>query len=115
MRRPRCDTPVLLINPLIACPTGPVFAGWDGIDRGALDPLAWPRGRNDLAASAMALVPQIEEVLAVLRAQLPAVARMSGSGATCFAIFATEAERDAAADRIIADHPDWWVMTSALR
>ena len=109
------DMPVLLVNPLIPCPTGPVFAGWDGIDRGALDPLAWPRGRNDLAASAMALVPQIEEVLAVLRAQLPTVARMSGSGATCFAIFATEAERDAAADRIIADHPDWWVMTSALR
>lgn len=109
------ETPVLLVNPLIACPTGPVFGGWDGIDRGALDPLAWARGRNDLTASAMALVPEIEDVLAVLRAQLPQVARMSGSGATCFAVFASEAERDAAAERIIADHPDWWVMTSLLR
>ncbi|WP_264611258.1 4-(cytidine 5'-diphospho)-2-C-methyl-D-erythritol kinase [Sphingobium sp. B11D3B] len=109
------ETPVLLVNPLIACPTGPVFGGWDGIDRGALDPLAWARGRNDLTASAMALVPEIEEVLAVLRAQLPQVARMSGSGATCFAVFASEVERDAAADRIIVDHPDWWVMTSLLR
>ncbi len=107
--------PILLVNPLVPCPTGPVFKGWDGIDRGPLDPAEWRRGRNDLAASAMGLVPEIEEVLAVLRAQLPMVARMSGSGATCFALFGGEAERDAAADRIIADHPDWWVMTSALR
>lgn len=107
--------PALLVNPLIACPTGPVFGGWDGADRGPLDPAAWRRGRNDLTASAIALVPEIDEVLAVLRAQLPQIARMSGSGATCFALFGGEAERDAAADRIIADHPGWWVMTSSLR
>lgn len=106
---------ILLVNPLVECLTGPVFRGWDGIDRGPLDPLDWRRGRNDLAASAIALVPEIDEVLAVLKAQLPALARMSGSGATCFALFGSEAERDAAADRIIADHPDWWVMTSTLR
>jgi 4-diphosphocytidyl-2-C-methyl-D-erythritol kinase len=107
--------PVLLVNPLFACPTGPVFKGWDGIDRGPLDPAEWRRGRNDLAASAVALVPEIDEVLAVLRAQLPSLARMSGSGATCFALFSSEAERDAAAERIEDDHPDWWVMASALR
>lgn len=108
-------TPILLVNPLIPCPTGQVFAGWDGVDRGPLDPNAWQRGRNDLAASAIALVPEIDEVLAVLKAQLPRVARMSGSGATCFALFGNEAQRDAAADRLIADHPDWWIMTSRLR
>ncbi len=108
-------TPILLINPLIPCPTGPVFAGWDGVDRGALDPPEWQRGRNDLAASAIALVPEIDEVLAVLKAQLPRAVRMSGSGATCFALFGNEAQRDAAADRLIADHPDWWIMTSRLR
>ncbi len=107
--------PMLLVNPLVPCQTGPVFRGWDGIDRGPLDPLAWRQGRNDLAASAIALVPEIDEVLAVLRAQLPELVRMSGSGATCFALFGSDAERDAAVDRIVDDHPDWWVMTSALR
>ncbi len=105
----------LLVNPLTACPTALVYKGWDGVDRGPLDPAQWRRARNDLAAPAMALVPEIDEVLAVLRAQLPMVARMSGSGATCFALFTDEAARDTAADRIIADHPDWWVMTSDLR
>ncbi len=107
--------PVLLVNPLVPCPTGAVYQGWDGVDRGPLDPEAWRSGRNDLAASALALVPEIDAVLAVLRAQLPTLARMSGSGATCFALFASEAERDAAAARIVEDHPDWWVMASVLR
>ncbi|MBT2187675.1 4-(cytidine 5'-diphospho)-2-C-methyl-D-erythritol kinase [Sphingobium nicotianae] len=107
--------PVLLVNPLVPCPTGPVFRGWDGIDRGSLDPQEWRRGRNDLAAPAIALVPEIDEVLAVLKAQLPSLARMSGSGATCFALFGSEAERDAAADRIEADHPDWWTLATSLR
>ncbi len=109
------DMPVLLVNPLVECPTGAVFAGWDGVDRGPLDPVEWRRGRNDLAAPAIALVPEIEDVLAVLKAQLPELARMSGSGATCFALFASAAERDAAAERIEADHPDWWVLATALR
>jgi len=107
--------PLLLVNPLLPCPTGPVYGGWDGIDCGPLDPAQWRRGRNDLAASAIALVPEIDDVLAVLRAQLPTLARMSGSGATCFALFADEAQRDAAAHRIADDHPDWWVMASHLR
>jgi len=108
-------TPVLLVNPLVECPTGPVFKGWDGIDRGPLDPAEWRRGRNDLSAPAIALVPEIDEVLAVLRAQLPSLVRMSGSGATCFALFGSEEERDAAAARIEDDHPDWWLMASELR
>ena len=107
--------PVLLVNPLISCPTGPVFQGWDGVDRGPLDPAEWRRGRNDLVAPAIALVPEIDEVLAVLKAQLPSLARMSGSGATCFALFASDAERDAAARRIDDDHPDWWTLASVLR
>lgn len=108
-------TPILLVNPLIECLTAPVFKGWDGVDRGALDPLAWRRGRNDLSDSAMDLVPEIDEVIAVLRAQLPSVTRMSGSGATCFALFGSEAERDGAAGRIEKDHPDWWTMATSLR
>jgi len=108
-------TPILLVNPLAPCPTAVVYRGWDGVDRGPLDPAGWRQGRNDLAASAIALVPEIDELLAVLRAQLPSLARMSGSGATCFALFASDAERDAAADRIADDHPGWWVMATSLR
>lgn len=108
-------TPILLVNPLLPCPTGPVFKGWDGVDRGALTPTEWRRSRNDLTSPAIALVPEIDEVLAVLKAQLPSLARMSGSGATCFALFASDADRDAAADRIEDGHPDWWLCATSLR
>lgn len=111
--------PLLLVNPCIPLATGPVFAGWDRRDRGALaggSALASARtGRNDLEPPALALVPEIDAVLAVLRAQLPLLARMSGSGASCFALFRSIAERDAAATRIANDHPDWWVMAGAVR
>lgn len=111
--------PVLLVNPREPLATGPVFAGWDQRDRGALaggPALAAARtGRNDLETPALALVPQIDEVLAVLRAQLPLLARMSGSGASCFALFRSVAERDAAAVRIADDHPDWWQMSGRIR
>jgi 4-diphosphocytidyl-2-C-methyl-D-erythritol kinase len=106
---------ILLVNPLLACPTGPVFKAWDQIDRGPLDPVEWRRGRNDLQSPALNLVPEIDEVLAVLKAQLPSLARMSGSGATCFALFDRSEDRDAAADRIEATNPDWWTLATSLR
>lgn len=111
--------PVLLVNPREPLATGPVFAGWDGRDRGALNDgpalVAARVGRNDLESPAIALCPEIDEVLAILRAQLPILSRMSGSGATCFALFRSIAECDAAAARIADDHPDWWLMTGAVR
>ncbi len=112
-------TPVLLVNPRIPLATGPVFAAWDGKDRGAL-PEGTAReialaGRNDLEPPAQSLCPQIAGVLGALR-QTPAwLARMSGSGATCFALFDDEAGRDEAAARIAAAQPDWWTMSGALR
>lgn len=107
---------ILLVNPLLPCPTGPVFRAWDGVDRGPLAPEGWREGRNDLQEPAVALVPEIAAVLAAL-APLPGVtlARMSGSGATCFALFEGEAERDAAAAVIRAAHPGWWTLGSVLR
>lgn len=112
-------TAVLLVNPLVALATGPVFAAWDGEDRGPLPggtALAIARaGRNDLQAPATALCPDIDDVMTLLRAQLPRLARMSGSGATCFALFDSTAARDAAADRIAADHPEWWLMAGQIR
>ena len=57
-------TPVLLVNPRVPLSTAEVFARWDGEDRGPLGD--WREGRNDLEAPAIALVPQIEAVLAWL-------------------------------------------------
>lgn len=111
--------PVLIVNPRLPLATGPVFAEWDGVDRGALaegPALATAlAGRNDLESPALALCPEIDEVLAVLKAQLPLLARMSGSGASCFALFSNIAARDAAARRIADDHPEWWQLAGALR
>lgn len=78
---------ILLVNPRRPCPTGPVFRAWDEVDRGPLGS-DWLSGRNDLEAPAISLQPAILETLMWLRG-LPGVrlARMSGSGATCFALF----------------------------
>ena len=108
--------PILLVNPLKPCPTGPVFKSWDGIDRGALDKQNWRDARNDLEAPAIVLVPEISEVLAMLKAQAGAtLVRMSGSGATCFGLFETETARDAAANTIMAQQPGWWQLPTVLR
>lgn len=108
--------PLLLVNPRIPCATGPVFRAWDGQDRGALIPQDWRTSRNDLEQPAMALVPAIGDVLLALRAQSGVdIVRMSGSGATCFAIFATIEDRDLAATALKATRPDWWIMTSQFR
>jgi 4-diphosphocytidyl-2-C-methyl-D-erythritol kinase len=111
---------LLLVNPMRPLATGAVFAHWDGIDHGPLDtgdPIAAARkGRNDLEAPAIAILPVIGEILTLLAAQDGvALARMSGSGATCFALFDHEASREAAASAIAAVHPDWWLMRTQLR
>lgn len=113
-------TPVLLVNPRRPVATGPVFAAWDGIDRGALFVGADARAqllaaRNDLQRPATAQCPAIADIVCELGAHRPWLARMSGSGATCFALFDAAAERDAAAARIGASHPHWWLMAGALR
>jgi 4-diphosphocytidyl-2-C-methyl-D-erythritol kinase len=112
--------PVLLVNPRVPVPTGPVFKGWDGVDRGALaggEPLAAAlAGRNDLEAPAIAMQPVIADAVAALAAMPGArLARMSGSGATCFALFGTRGERDAARDAIENHFPGWWTLATLLR
>ena len=113
-------TPVLLVNPREAVATGPVFAAWDGIDRGALfgDPAGRAQlfaARNDLQRAAIAQCPAIVTVLTELGGLSPWLARMSGSGATCFALFDALAERDAASVALATSHPHWWQMAGALR
>ena len=110
---------VLLVNPRVALSTAAVFKGWDGVDHGPLptgpaSEIA-SKGRSDLEPSAIALVPQIAAVLAALRATQPWLARMSGSGATCFALYDDAAKCGAAAAAIKAAHPNWWTMMGALR
>jgi 4-diphosphocytidyl-2-C-methyl-D-erythritol kinase len=71
--------------------------------------------RNDLTDAAIGLMPEIGDILSMLDA-VPGtlLARMSGSGATCFALFAEPAEARAAAARIAADRPDWWVAAGCF-
>jgi 4-diphosphocytidyl-2-C-methyl-D-erythritol kinase len=104
-------TPVLLVNPRVRLSTVEVFAGWDGEDRGPLDD--WRDGRNDLEQSAIALAPQVEAVLAWLGTRPGATfVRMSGSGATCFALFEDDKARDEATTAVPRE---WWRLPTFLR
>jgi 4-diphosphocytidyl-2-C-methyl-D-erythritol kinase len=112
--------PVLLVNPGVALATSAVFAAWDRVDRGPLGPgpalEAAQDGRNDLEAAACSIVPEIRLVLAALSGcDGNLLVRMSGSGATCFALFESTSARDSGAKRIGVDHPSWWQLASCLR
>jgi len=104
-------TPVLLVNPRVPVSTAAIFRAWDGIDRGPLGD--WETGRNDLEPAARALAPVIGDVLASLSSAR--IARMSGSGATCFGLFDSDAGRDAVSARIAAGHPGWWSLPTRLK
>jgi 4-diphosphocytidyl-2-C-methyl-D-erythritol kinase len=70
---------------------------------------------NGLEAPAARLVPEIREVLAALLAlDGPRLARLSGSGPTCFALFATETDAARAGERLAAEFPHWWIAASSL-
>jgi 4-diphosphocytidyl-2-C-methyl-D-erythritol kinase len=110
---------VLLVNPLRPVATGPVFMAWDGVDRGGLD-FADPwqatlHGRNDLQVPAVSLCPAISDVLNKLAQTDAELVRMSGSGATCFALYRSAAARDEANRVIASTCPKWWTMASCLR
>lgn len=111
--------PLLLVNPGVAVSTAAVFKAWDCIDRGALgeatDLQSIGAARNDLEPPAIAIAPAIATLLDWLRAQ-PGVtlARMSGSGATCFALFDSDGARDAAAGATRARFPDAWCLVTRL-
>ena len=118
---------VVLVNPGLSLATPTVFKARTGAfsdparfeaapaDAAALARLLETR-RNDLTAPALALAPEISRVLRALEAEAGAlIARMSGSGATCFSLFAEEAAARAAAQRLRAAHPRWWVAAGKLR
>lgn len=112
------DLPLLLVNPRVALATAPMFAGWDGVDRGpiladgtVLERAA--RGRNDFTAVAARAEPVVADVLAFLiGAPGSGLVRMSGSGATCFALFNDRPARDDAA--AAAEQQGWWALATTL-
>jgi 4-diphosphocytidyl-2-C-methyl-D-erythritol kinase len=120
--------PAVLVNPGVAVATKAVFAGCTPrpappLDLAALAKTASPEQfvtwlgaqSNDLEAPAITLAPVIADVLAALRALAGCrLARMSGSGATCFAVFGSAAEASAAAEMLREKYPSWWVQPTAL-
>jgi 4-diphosphocytidyl-2-C-methyl-D-erythritol kinase len=120
----------VLVNPMRPSPTGAVYRAYDlagAPGDAALPP--WPepletahdlarflsRCRNDLQSPAISLQPAIAEALAALKARPETIfARMSGSGATCFALCACERDRRDLAFSLSAAHPDWWVRDCRL-
>ena len=128
--------PCVLVNPRVPVATRDVFAAL-GLRNGellvgatdVLQAAAWPEAgasvedwvealatsSNDLEAPATRLQPAIGEVLAALNATNGAwLARMSGSGATCFAIYENTAEAQRASQKIQLDRPTWWVHAGIL-
>ncbi len=111
--------PLLLVNPRVPLATGPVFKGWDGVDKGPL-PSGGMRdialaGRNDLQTSAVSICPEIRKILGVLDDTEPYVARMSGSGASCFAIYQRHDVMAEAVQRLRSEQPGWWVAAGTIR
>ncbi len=116
--------PVVLVNPGIPLSTPQIFAALKDRDNGSLpampqqttsaDWLSWlAKQRNDLQNPAIETEPSIATCLEALDARPTCcLARMSGSGATCFGIFETAAQAKAAADAISATHPNWWVVAT---
>ncbi len=128
--------PCVMVNPRVPVATKDVFAAL-GLRNGELlvgatdviEATGWPEAgasledwvealaaaSNDLEAPAMRIQPIIGEVIAALNAADGAwLARMSGSGATCFAIFENTPEAQRAARKIELDHPQWWVHAGTL-
>ena len=119
--------PVVLVNPRVQVSTPRVFFRLDNKENPGLDP--WPDGfedrnavlewlvaqRNDLQTPAIGCCPEIGSVLVALaQEQNCRLARMSGSGATCFGLFERMHLAQSAAQNIRAAHPDWWVRVGRL-
>jgi 4-diphosphocytidyl-2-C-methyl-D-erythritol kinase len=119
----------VLVNPGVAAPTKDVFAALRRArqkPRPAAQARSVPRDRraflaflesraNDLEPAAIRIAPSIAKVLAALRKSKGCeLARMSGSGATCFGLYPSSRAAAAAARRIAAAHPRWWVCATRL-
>lgn len=120
---------MVLINPGVAVPTGPVFRALETVNGASLGAMDWDTEgnaqqsfidwlaaqRNDLQPPAMALTPEIGQALDALgRIEGCQLARMSGSGATCFGLFFDREASERAARDIQAAQPGWWVEAAPV-
>lgn len=109
----------LLVNPLIPISTARIFADWHGNDGGAIhgsDALAMALdGRNDLEPSAKAQLPIIADLIDRLSRSGAALARMSGSGATCFGLFDDYATAKRAESVLLKEFNSLWTMIGRIR
>jgi 4-diphosphocytidyl-2-C-methyl-D-erythritol kinase len=117
--------PAVLVNPAVALATRDVFGKFTGGQGGSkltnvpreFDALieCLDQHGNDLTAAASACAPVVAEVLAALN-KLPGarLTRMSGSGSSCFALFAMQREAVAAAQCLAAEQKGWWVQPTSL-
>ncbi|MGI9386601.1 MAG: 4-(cytidine 5'-diphospho)-2-C-methyl-D-erythritol kinase, partial [Methyloligellaceae bacterium] len=124
---------VVIVNPAIPLPTQTIYAalnapdfaphlvgGTTDLDRsfGDLNQLMayLETAPNDLEQAALSLVPAVGDVKAELAAQDGCLlARLSGSGSTCFGIFPDQCIAETAEHAIARQRPDWWVRSSLLR
>jgi 4-diphosphocytidyl-2-C-methyl-D-erythritol kinase len=123
--------PAVLVNPGVPLATKDVFAvfaratsakpsaAFDAVSFAAASVetmlAALTAGTNDLEPAAIALCPQVADALAALNATRDCrLARMSGSGATCFGLYVSEATAAMAAQAIVRAHPEWWVRATVL-
>ncbi|KAA2314767.1 4-(cytidine 5'-diphospho)-2-C-methyl-D-erythritol kinase [Pseudooceanicola sediminis] len=120
--------PAVLVNPAIPLATPPVFKALQRRDNATMPPVphdlrtpaqvaAWlALQRNDLQEAAISIAPGIPGALSQLTAQASCrLARMSGSGASCFGLFDTSEQAEAAAKAISAAKPSWWVQSVVLK
>ena len=116
--------PAILVNPLVAVSTGAIFKAFDSIERenepernasqGSLLERALA-GQNDLQAVAIKKAPIIDQVLSQIEMQDGCqLARMSGSGASCFGLFETMEASQVAANAIRTSNSQWWVKACQL-
>ena len=114
---------LLLVNPNVGVSTPAVFHSLRSKNNPQMQDtfekcqdIAWLcHQRNDLEPPAVALVPDVAAVIDAISATPQCqVARMSGSGATCFGIFPTRNQAQTAAQTLQHAHPDWWVVSTTL-
>jgi len=123
---PECH--IVLANPRVEVSTGKIFSMLEGKYSANLEPMpdqpfgtsadlcTWlARNRNDLEVPAIACAPQIGEVLEALEhTHEILLARMSGSGATCFGLYETADTAQRAAETLRANAPEWWIVATHI-
>lgn len=113
---------LVLVNPGVEVSTPAIFKALSNKENSAISMTsneAFPaldilrsETRNDLEAPAKEISPEITKVLEAIEAEHAQLSRMSGSGATCFGVFATPEAAISGSENIIREHPNWWCVAT---